>query len=128
MHPNRMLALFLLSTACASGSTGEARVPRSDRSVLNSSEIASSSGTTAYDVISQLRPQFLRSRGISTIASPAPASAIVYVDDMAFGGIESLRTIDAHSLLRVEYMNAADATTKFGTDHTSGAILVFTKR
>lgn len=128
MQPKTMLALFLFSTACASGSTGEARVPQPDRNVLTTSEIALSSGTTAHDVISQLRPQFLRARGLSTLALPVPATAVVYVDNMALGGIEALRNIDAQTLLRIEYMNAADATTRFGTDHTAGAILIFTKR
>ena len=44
------------------------------------------------------------------------------------GGIETLGTIPIADIQEIEYLNAADATTGFGTSYVSGAILVKTKR
>jgi hypothetical protein len=97
--------------------------------VLTLEEIqgARATGWTAWDLISQLRPEFLRSRGASSLRSIEPTTAVVYVDDIRYGELESLRTMSADQIHRVQYVNAADATTRYGTDHFGGAILITTK-
>jgi outer membrane receptor protein involved in Fe transport len=60
-------------------------------------------------------------------ANPIPPRAEVYVDGVHFGDIESLKTISVTVLKRVEYLSAMDATTRFGTNNTGGAILISTR-
>lgn len=128
MQPAKMLAIVLLSGGCAAASSGSVRATGADRDILTAAEILQSSGATAYDVIAQLRPQFLRSRGASSLLAAAPPTAVVYVDNVQIGTLQVLRTIGAQTISRVEYLSASDATTRFGTDHTGGAILISTKR
>lgn len=47
---------------------------------------------------------------------------------MRFGEtVDSLRQLSADQIYRIQYINASDATTRFGTDHFGGAILITTK-
>ena len=124
-----MLALHAALAGCGSGPTPNNGLGFRDRNVLTLEEIqgARATGWTAWDLISQLRPEFLRSRGASSLRSIEPTTAVVYVDDIRYGELESLRTMSADQIHRVQYVNAADATTRYGTDHFGGAILITTK-
>lgn len=123
------LVLHLVVTGCGYAPPPVGGLGVHDRSVLTLEEIQASrtNGWTAYDVIAQLRPEFLRSRGPSSLRDIAPVRAVVYVDGMKYGQIGSLRTVNASQIQYIQYINAADATTRFGTDHLGGAILIATK-
>ena len=126
--PGIALFLCVYLAACAAASSGGMKDPSKNRGVLTAAEISMSSASTAHDAIAQLRPEYLRSRGMATLSARDPQGPVVYVDNAQHGAIETLRSISAHSVALIEYLSAGDATTRFGTDHTGGAILVFTKR
>ena len=122
------LVLYAVASGCGTGpgpTTGLFR----DRTILSGEEIetARTAGWTAWDLLAKLRPEYLRSRGPSSLRSLEPVTAVVYVVEMRFGELESLRTLSVDQISRVQYLNASDATTRFGTDHLGGAILIFTK-
>jgi hypothetical protein len=50
-----------------------------------------------------------------------------YLNGSPLGDVNSLRSIQATSVKEVKFLNASDATTQFGTNHDSGAILVTSK-
>jgi hypothetical protein len=124
-----LLFLQMVVAGCGSGPAPNKGLGFRDRNILTLEEIqvARVGGWTAWDLISQLRPEFLRSRGASSLRSTAPVTAVVYVDDLRFGELDSLRTMSADQINRIVYVNAADATTRYGTDHLGGAILITTK-
>ena len=72
----------------------------------------------------------LQSRGVAT--APQSRSVIweantgmkVYLDGFRYGGIESLRSISASDVAEVRWLSSMDATTRFGTGNTAGAIAV----
>lgn len=128
MRNLKMSMMVLMLAACATATTGTGRLSAGDRDVLTAAEISQSGGATAYEVIAQLRPEFLRSRGISSLLAATAPTAVVYMDNVQVGGLDVLRTVGAQAISRVEYLSASDATTRFGTDHTGGAILISTKR
>lgn len=119
-----VLALVLAGCASMEGSSdGSSR--RSD--VITQEEIQSHDGlNTAYDVVQRLRPQFLRRRGVNSLASSGD-EILVYLDGIRTGGVDILRTIDANTVQQVRYINARDATTKYGTGHSQGVIEVRTR-
>ena len=96
---------------------------------------------TAYDVIKKLRPHFLRERSTGQVSGPMPAEGTfstkspaerqpvqVYINgakDVA--ATAALRQLNADAILDIAYLNAADATTRFGTGYNNGAILIRTK-
>ena len=99
------------------------------RYLITSEEIASTKrpGWNAWDLIAQTRPTFLRSRGATSLRDLTPVRAVVYVDGMYFGKLESLRSIAVEEIKQIEFISSGDATTRYGTDHLGGAILISTR-
>lgn len=129
MTRSRWCMLSLISgvlgiAACATGSGRSAPAPRD---VLLADEIQGTSAVTAYDAVRQLRPEWLRRRGRSSIQNPRAEVLVVYLDGVRFGGPEALRTITIGGVREIRYLDANDATTRFGTGHAGGALLIQTK-
>jgi hypothetical protein len=87
---------------------------------------------TAADIVAVLRPSMLTPRhggnAYSASAGPLPTDRPirVYVDYVNRGGLEVLSTIPAGVVVEVRRLNAVDATTRFGSNHLNGAIIVIT--
>lgn len=124
-----VMMLPLLLAGCGSGTGHPRHLGMRNRTVISAEEIALErvSAWTAHDVISRLRPEFLRSRGRSSLRTTVPTTAVVYLDEVRYGALDSLRQLSADQIYSIQYINAADATTRFGTDHLGGAILITTK-
>lgn len=123
-----LAALTGLPLAAAAAQEEEKPKIRRNPDVISAEEIAARPDLqTALDAVQRLRSSWLRIRGRgSPTADPAPI--VVYVDGIRMGGIEMLRNYPARQIQEMRRMNAADATTRYGTDHSSGAIIVTTAR
>lgn len=115
---------LLLLLACASAGTQGGR----DRDLITETEIEESAMLDAFEVVRALRPEFLRTRGVSSFRATDPVEAQVYVDGVRFGNPDGLRRVPREVLREIRYIDAREATTRFGTGHGAGAILVATKR
>jgi hypothetical protein len=121
-------------TASASGSSGiTAPRPKSGgQDLILESEIAARAGeaTNALQIIMKLRPQMLRSRGVISPNDPNGEATTpkIYVDNVSYGNVESLSNINAAQIKEIQYIKATDATTRWGTGHTGGVIMVVTKK
>lgn len=89
------------------------------RDAITAEEIVAANVYNVYDAVTKLRPLFLQQRG----SSPP----VVYVDNVGYGGPATLRDIFTTNIQRIEYIGASDATTRFGTGHSGGAIMVSMK-
>lgn len=119
------LALALGLAACGGGGSGSgssrsARIPGAspDRIVL--AELDALGSMDAYRAIERLRPRWLRSR--------SGGQPMFYVDGARRGTLQDMRSFAIRQIGQMEYLNAADASQRFGTGHQSGAILVTTRR
>lgn len=120
-----ILALAVGIAACAS--TGERRELRQPN-LLTEEQLQEGNHFTAFEAVRSLRPSWLRERPMS-ISNPEGAEVVVYVDGVRMAaGLESLRQLRTDTIVRMEYMTPSDATTRFGTGHVGGAILVTTRR
>lgn len=116
--------LILLVAGCAAGGReGSA----ADRNIITAAELERFQNASAFEVVQRLRPHFLQRRGPSTYARP-DNFPVVYVDNQRRGELGELRHIPAGSIERIEFVSAADATTRWGTGHVSGVIAVHTRR
>lgn len=122
------VALFALAlAACASGAAGtKSSTDRPSRNVILEDEIAEVQASNAYELIRRLRPHFLQVSGPSTIRG-ATEDIVVYLDGVLYGGLASLRNLSAQGIIRIERLSGSQATTRFGTGHTLGAILITTR-
>lgn len=119
-----LLPLVFVVAACTTAQGGG---PRRSSRVLTADEIAETSVMSAYQAVERLRPQWLHSRSSPTMANPDGAEPMVYVDGMRAGNLSELLSIRPDRVERMEYLSPSDATNRFGTDHTGGAILVTTR-
>lgn len=117
-------AVLVMTGACASGGANAA--PSRDPNVITAAELGSHIGT-ARQAIERLRPRFLRVRGPSSISNPEDGRIVVYVDNNRMGGVEVLDRIQVGDIAEIRYMNAPDATSRYGTGHSAGVILIITK-
>ena len=122
----KVIPLVLLVTACASaGTNGQgASAPRGSRDVITQAEVEATDVSTVLDLIRRLRPEYLRARGGGASIGPV----VFYLDGVKQQSVDALQTISKEIVREVRYLNATDATMRFGTDHTAGAVLVSTRR
>jgi hypothetical protein len=123
--------VWALGAGCASspssGANGATPVAgRRTGPVITQEELEGSMATNALEAIQRLRPNFLSTRGPGTI-NAVDEGIIVYVNGIRLGGTDTLRDLPVVDLKEIRYMSAADATQRFGTGHSHGAILITRK-
>jgi hypothetical protein len=120
-HPRSVLAalpLIVALSACASGGGGSARPAGSNPDRIVQEELSDVGDLNAYDAVQRLRPAWLRVR---SSADPP----VIYVNGARYGNdLTSLRSFQARAINQMERVSPNDASTRFGTGHTGGAILV----
>jgi hypothetical protein len=107
-------------TAAASGARGSP--DRITREQLETLEVVS-----AYEAIQRLRPTWLQTRGPTSITGGV-AVPRVHINDSRQASLDDLRTLSTTSVESMQYFNASDATTLFGTGYPGGLIEVRTRR
>jgi hypothetical protein len=122
-----VLAITALS-ACASAGAGNGKIR--DYNVINQDEITQQNGVNVFDVISHLRPQYLKTRGrtsIQTAPSVATEYASVFMDNQFFGDLTSLRNIPTINVREIRYLPANEAVTRYGMQYGNGVIEIKTR-
>ena len=118
-----LLPLILIFSGCAATSGGGSG--RSAR-VLLADEITEAGVITAAGAIEQLRPHWLNTRSSPTGSSPDGDPPRLYLDGIRMDGIRELERIRASRVEEMRFLSPSDATNRYGTGHTGGAILVTT--
>lgn len=118
--------LLLAAGACVMG--GQFSPPAGPSSLIARDEIDTSSATNAYDLVYQVRPNWLRGRGSPNLRGGPPVLPVVYVAHVRQGSVEALRGITTNALLELRYMDATSATTRYGDGHSGGVIEVDLRR
>ena len=114
-------------TACASSGSSVGSGSGSPNSITRT-QIEAVPGGSALTVIQQLRPRWLRSRSQGTLSSPGPLYAVVFLDGRRWGPIDTLFQISSSEMEGMEYLNARDATTLYGTGYFGGIISITLRR
>ena len=112
-----VLLLGALSLAC--DSSEQAATGAGSREMLTGAEIKAASVSNTFEAVRRLRPNFIFGRY---------KRPVVYLDNLRYGGVNSLNNIDASIVEIIEFLKPIDATTRYGTGHSSGAILVTTRK
>ena len=98
-----------------------------DRNVITYPEIERTQARSAFDLVRKTRPNFLASRGLTTILGNSSNLPTVYVDGMRYGPIGTLNDIPASSIAEIKLYRAAEAA-QFGLGNTGGVLMVRTRR
>jgi hypothetical protein len=111
----------------ASGASGPSRtlaVPRR-ANFLTAGEIvaAKADDATAYDALARLRPNWLNAHGVTTFDARVSEFAVVFVEGQKYGGLESLRSIQAYHVANLRYYNVTEAGATFGLKAGGGGVI-----
>jgi hypothetical protein len=125
-----VLSAVATLAACASSGTGSSTA-RSSPDRLTRAEITKSNASTAYELISRLRPNWLRATGAGSISGGATRTAriLVYLDGQRLEDLNSLKTISAGGIQSAEWIDNTRAATVLRdapTGPIAGAILLKT--
>lgn len=82
---------------------------------------------TAYEAIMKIHANFFSFRGRTSLRNTSQPDPTVYLDDVPYGPMSSLRTIPAEQVSSIRLYRAWEATTKFGMGNMGGVIEVTTK-
>lgn len=128
----KLLSLALVASAsvasgCASKGNADPvaqSAPTRDRNVLTAEEMEKAGGDAldVYQMITKLRPQFLRQR--STSINARDKTIAVFVGKTPYGSVDQLRSMRPSALREIRYLNASEATTLFGTGYALGALVL----
>jgi hypothetical protein len=98
---------------------------RRDPDLITEAEVQAASVNDAYDLVTRLRPRWLRGHAGTTEMNGAPADpVIVYVNGTRLGVARELRAIRAESVREMRFIRSEDAVMRYGVGHSSGVILV----
>jgi hypothetical protein len=137
--PSRLLVGVLLATFAAHY-PADAQQTRREQHRIVREEIDASSASNAFELIRGIRPVWLRTRGIRSLradtirrgeqftAVPRQGEIWVYVDGIRLGNQETLRQVSTDEIEGLQFLDPPQATTRFGTGHTHGAILITRRR
>jgi hypothetical protein len=123
------IVIFALLPACAS--TGTVHAKESSADYVTTIEISKTPATTAYDLVSRLRPNWLRQGSVGSVGGGRISGQVtlVYLDGNRVGGIDALRNISANGIATMEWLDAARAETilrGIGTEPIAGVIVLKT--
>lgn len=127
-HSSKKLAVFAISLAiglagCASGGGNGDRPAGATADRIVKAELEPLGQIDAYRAIERLRPGWLRSRGGLSGDQP-----VLYVNGSRTGNLSDLTSMRTSDIEQIEHMSGSDATTRYGTGHGGGVILVTTVR
>lgn len=119
----RALVWIAVLSGCAGGPSGGGR---RDSSVIQRSELEVDgvSTLTVYDAIQRLRPGWLAPRAATSVSNGAGPLPAVLVGNAPRRDVEILRSIPVGDVAELRYVNARDATTRYGTGYVNGLIEV----
>ena len=115
-------------TASTPSTRASAPAPaRSSRSVLTADEILKTGATNAFQAIQKARPSWLNTRPTNDARGGALYEGLaVYVDGVRYE--ERLDQLPATSIKEIRFLDGREATTRFGTNHGGGALLILLAR
>ncbi len=132
------VALLILLAGCAgagSGNRGSAGDHSRRFDVIESAELVRVRHLSALEAIRQLRPRWLHGRGPSIGVDGSTGQPTTergeervraYVDGIA-RDLELLDMLETEDVASMRFLNASDATMRYGIGHTGGAILITTR-
>jgi hypothetical protein len=117
------LIASLVVAGCASGG----RAGTSDRNRITAEQLANVTAANAYEAIRILQPQWLDSRGVTSVTDATPSTAVVFIDGTRAGDLEYLRSVPLNSLAEMRFLTPGEAGTRYGMGLQRGVIELISK-
>src|SRR6476620_9869849 len=116
------LANCLLLCSCASAGVAH-RVPAGE--LISADEVlGAKTANSAYDLVAHLRPQFLQSRGPTSLLIATPTLPDISIDGGLVEQVDIMKTISARDVVDIRLLDRWKAEQMLGGTHGAGTILV----
>jgi hypothetical protein len=112
---------WLAAAACARPAVESAGAPGS-RTVLTQQQLSATNARNLYEAIEKLRPDWLTSRGPTSVTDDSPSVASVYINGTMIGKADALRDFAILDVTEVRYWDVGQASARFGMGHPRGVI------
>ena len=128
MRASRLAAIGVVwALAGCAGASTQRRTDRASRVTLTQEQLAGTNSLNLYDAIEKLRPDWLTSRGPTSLTNPTPAVVSVYMNGTMLGKADYLREMRVLDVSEVRFWDAGQASARFGMGHPRGVIEVTRK-
>ena len=119
-------AILGLLLACSSATT-QSGTTRQPRNLLTREQLVTTNTQNLYEAIERLRPEWLTSRGPTSVTDATPTVPSVFMNGTLLGKAEYLRDMRVTDVTEVRYWEAGPASARFGMGHPRGVIEVSRK-
>lgn len=124
VRPFYLIALAAaLGCATTSGTAGAG----GRGNIITEQELAAANVSNAYEAVERLRPNFLRSRGPSSLRTDVTSLPTVYVGRQKYGDATALRQIPINTISQIRFYTASEASISYGMDNPNGVIEITLK-
>jgi hypothetical protein len=114
------LALGCVTTAKQGGSGGSG-------ASLTQQQLSTANAANLYEAIVRLRPNWLTSRGPTSVSNSTPTSVDVFVGNTFLGKADYLQQLRLGDVTEVKYWDPGSAAARFGMGHPRGVIEITMK-
>jgi len=129
------LSAVILSLGCSKKSPDTTTTPaqagtptasaRRNANVISGEELSKSGAQDVYRAIQMLRPGWFRSRARTSLGQGSSAEGLsVYFENTRYGPVESLQQLPVNGISEVRFLDPSEATNRYGTGHSMGAIVI----
>ena len=110
--------------ACASSGSGDTGDTGSagPRTEITTEQLRELPNMSAYDAVRRLKPTWLRKRGPDSLRTGS--SLVVIERYVVRGGVRLLSDYQIRDLMAIRYLDPQQATLKYGTEASGGAIVI----
>ena len=95
---------------------------RGNRDLITQEQLEATNSTDVFAALEKLRPEWLTSRGPTSMTDAAPTHANVFMNGQMLGTVEYLRQVRVLDVMSVRYWAAGPAAARFGMGHPRGVI------
>lgn len=113
--------------ACAGGPRPGASTRQEDPNLVTTEELRTAFTINLYDFLRSRRPMWFSRARPSTILPGSEPGVTVFLDNIRFGNILSLRQLTTASVTAVRFYGRTSAEAQFGPGYLGGVIQVVTR-
>jgi hypothetical protein len=114
-------------TGCARGAMPDGSAASNRKNVITQEQLAGTNTDNLYDAIVKIHPDWLTSRGPTSVSNPTPTVVSVFINGTMLGKADYLREMRVLDVSEVRYWDVGQATARFGNGHPRGVIEVTRK-
>jgi GDP-D-mannose dehydratase len=95
---------------------------RGDRNLVTNEQLTATNSVTVFDALEKLRPEWMTSRGPTSVTDATPTTPSVFMNGQMLGRIDVLREIRVVDVAEARFWAAGQASARFGMGHPRGVI------